>query len=460
MVTVVFPTQSNDEKDYYQFKSILPELKRLPGEQGKYFSARRRTQSINAFDQVEEVLKEFADSTVELVHTQKAGQGKALHISTLRRIVTAVRGPNVYIDPDALASIGAPKWFEEGAGRDVQVSEPEARVSPASLRHVENNEAPAPLLRCTRAGAAKVTNSRGDVMIDMTQLCAQHGKMWANLKRHRAVRYTMTRLCEELRCDASDIELIVTRGMNPGTWVHPRLLSVCGFLFSDQFRLSASRWVEEWKDTRSDNAGEWARVLRDKAWTSCVRREAVVRDRLAAREDGQTEVATTHGRYADVVTDTQVIEVKHASGATDAMGQVLDCAVDWPHLRPRVHIFGTETELNGLHMERLATLHAKHGVALTTEVVDDEDECEGEDEDEGEGEDLRSSDPRTTTESAAGSAAFCEQPSVDDQIKLTRAQTDAQTKRQAVECVTASIAKATDPKVIAALTETLKTIMV
>ena len=115
------------------------------------------------------------------------------------------------------------------------------------------------------------------------------------------------------------------------------------------------------------------------------------------------------------------------------------------------------------------------------EVLDDEEE--------GEGEDLRSSVTETTTTLTgaqildkvfttdahdtdltglcykarfANGVAWCDvsTPSVEDQIKLTQAQTDAQTKRQAVKSVTDSIAKATDPRVIAALTETLKTIMV
>ena len=103
-------------------------------------------------------------------------------------------------------------------------------------------------------------------------------------------------------------------------------------------------------------------------------REARVRDDLAAKEGGDTEVMTSHGRYVDVLTPSEVIEVKRAMQATAALGQVLDYAMDWPLRTPRVHLFGTAQQLAALSMQRLQILHDAHGVRLTVQEVEEEEE--------------------------------------------------------------------------------------
>jgi len=68
--------------------------------------------------------------------------------------------------------------------------------------------------------------------------------------------------------------------------------------------------------------------------------EAQVRDRLAQRIPGsQTEVMTPFGRI-DILTPTEVIEVKRASQWKQAIGQVEIYRQAYPHHRPRIHLFG------------------------------------------------------------------------------------------------------------------------
>ena len=70
--------------------------------------------------------------------------------------------------------------------------------------------------------------------------------------------------------------------------------------------------------------------------------EAQIRDLLAVEENGTTEVVCPTGRV-DVVTATELIEVKKVSDYKHAVGQVLayhNC--DFPLFRgktPRVHLF-------------------------------------------------------------------------------------------------------------------------
>ena len=111
--------------------------------------------------------------------------------------------------------------------------------------------------------------------------------------------------------------------------------------------------------------------------------EAKVRDYVAARESGKTEVDTGAGR-ADIVTAEHVIEVKHVKNFCSvyhAIGQAQGYALqinrcdEGPPRVPRVHLFGTKsaiTRLIGIAREACDDL----GVMLTHEVfLDTTIEC-------------------------------------------------------------------------------------
>ncbi|MBF2098274.1 MAG: hypothetical protein IGQ88_07865 [Gloeomargaritaceae cyanobacterium C42_A2020_066] len=71
--------------------------------------------------------------------------------------------------------------------------------------------------------------------------------------------------------------------------------------------------------------------------------EAVVANALAAKMRGsQREVVVPGGRI-DILTPTEVIEVKIASRYRAAIGQVLDYGQYYPHHRLRIHLFGQTT---------------------------------------------------------------------------------------------------------------------
>ena len=101
--------------------------------------------------------------------------------------------------------------------------------------------------------------------------------------------------------------------------------------------------------------------------------ECHIRDKLAEEEGGKTEVAAGQG-YADIVTDTHVIEVKHVSSighAYAAIGQA-ECYADdlGLGLTPRIHVFGTRKGLARL-MGAIQEKCSKRGVALTSEDIPD-----------------------------------------------------------------------------------------
>jgi hypothetical protein len=71
--------------------------------------------------------------------------------------------------------------------------------------------------------------------------------------------------------------------------------------------------------------------------------EAWYRDCLALQLNGKTEVQTPSGRI-DILTKTEVIEVKRASGYKSAIGQVKCYGQHYPNHKIRIHLFGKLTQ--------------------------------------------------------------------------------------------------------------------
>lgn len=68
-------------------------------------------------------------------------------------------------------------------------------------------------------------------------------------------------------------------------------------------------------------------------------RESVVRDRLLATLPGGRKEVACSGGFVDIVTDTEIIEVKRGCNWKAALGQVMVYGEDFPGRRKRVHLF-------------------------------------------------------------------------------------------------------------------------
>lgn len=72
-------------------------------------------------------------------------------------------------------------------------------------------------------------------------------------------------------------------------------------------------------------------------------RECSVRDTLASIVGGEPEVRTPSG-LIDVLSATEVIEVKHIRGWKHGLGQVIAYQSYYPHLAKRLHLFSHQGE--------------------------------------------------------------------------------------------------------------------
>lgn len=81
---------------------------------------------------------------------------------------------------------------------------------------------------------------------------------------------------------------------------------------------------------------KWCKTPKRKDGTAF---EAAIADKLKKRLGGYREVLTPAGKV-DLLTDTEIIEVKESGGWKEAVGQVLVYGQDFPDRRKRIHLFG------------------------------------------------------------------------------------------------------------------------
>lgn len=94
--------------------------------------------------------------------------------------------------------------------------------------------------------------------------------------------------------------------------------------------------------------------------------EKIIRDRLMSVIGGQPEVSTPVGRI-DLLTDTEIIEVKHVADWKSAMGQVLAYASFYPHHTKRIHLFSKQGE--SLLTSVALTICSQQRIVVTFEEV-------------------------------------------------------------------------------------------
>lgn len=96
--------------------------------------------------------------------------------------------------------------------------------------------------------------------------------------------------------------------------------------------------------------------------------EQQVRDRLHSQLGGLVEVATPAGRI-DLLTDIEIIEIKHVADWKSAMGQVPAYSGFYPEHSKRIHLFGKKGELP---TSTAIIICSELGVSVTFEEVTNE----------------------------------------------------------------------------------------
>ena len=159
-------------------------------------------------------------------------------------------------------------------------------------------------------------------------------------------------------------------GINRGTWIHPQVATHFAAWISSEFAACVSGWIERAKaqdpDIQAEYNQELSTLKEDPA--NIDQKEHAIRDALAARLGGTIEVEAAHG-LIDVLTSTEVIEVKYVKKYLHAIGQVLGYSESFPEKTRCIHLFGSEEELSPELLARVTSLCDKHNIIVTHEIA-------------------------------------------------------------------------------------------
>ncbi|CAM9194336.1 unnamed protein product, partial [Ectocarpus sp. 8 AP-2014] len=278
-----------------------------------------------------------------------------------------------------------------------QVEQTHPPAQQAQEQHVEGVEKKAVVLR----KALRAMNIEGSVRVDeptgmvsnidvIKMLCPEKNDDYAKIALARIIARDDRE--PSLRSRVSYIKINGSGHQSPVTdfstlveiiWMLPTGASrefrrksaetICRVMGGD---LSLCRQIEQnalvWNCVEGGEAIQQALLRPVKYKEDCVTervRECVVRDALASLVGGTTEVETPSG-YIDVLSETEVIEVKYYRQWKDGIGQVLAYQSHYPHLARRLHLFAhTGDRDTDKYCELAKSVCGEHMVQVTFEEV-------------------------------------------------------------------------------------------
>ena len=157
---------------------------------------------------------------------------------------------------------------------------------------------------------------REDKYVCLTDMAKASGKLFADWVRLKSTKSYLETLSSIMGIPI--IQLIESNvgnlGESSGTWGHPKVV--------EKFE----RWCNQAKIKKTTKIFE-----------------SSFRDSLAMSLGGETEVPCKSG-IVDILTETEVIEVKSIKNWKDAIGQVLVYRCEFKGKNPRVHLFGRASD--------------------------------------------------------------------------------------------------------------------
>jgi transcriptional regulator with XRE-family HTH domain len=127
-------------------------------------------------------------------------------------------------------------------------------------------------------------------------------------------------------------------------------------------RAGISRSAYSTAVTKLDELGllpEWCKIQRKN------HPERVVRDRLQAQLGGKVEAYTKYG-LIDLLTDTELIEIKVVNRWKDAIGHILAKSEKYPNHQKRLHLFGHQEPI----LDNIQDVCDRLGIRVTFEIVE------------------------------------------------------------------------------------------
>jgi hypothetical protein len=184
-----------------------------------------------------------------------------------------------------------------------------------------------------------------DKFINVTLLCKLGNKNFGDWFRLDKTK-KFIKCCEEYLKKQPGSLIQIQRGGNiktQGSWGHPYIVNNLAQWISCEFSIKVCIWIDEWKKNYNNKIEYNEALLNIKGDEIIVSEEKRIRDILWNELGGDIEVYT-EGGFIDLLTDTEIIEVKNIKNWKHAIGQILVYSIYYPKHKKRIHLFDATEE--------------------------------------------------------------------------------------------------------------------
>lgn len=177
-----------------------------------------------------------------------------------------------------------------------------------------------------------------------SDICKAGGKLLGHYKENKDAKAFIKYLSTSLKVSRKLLIKTITSGVNEtrGTWVHPCVATDIARWISPKFGVQISIWIEEWRKHKKENYRKYIQALQTLEPSESDQQKKKIQERLAEELSAEIEVETNVGRI-DLLTDTEIIEIKHGSKWKHAIGQVLSYGHYYPEHQKVIHLFDCES---------------------------------------------------------------------------------------------------------------------
>jgi hypothetical protein len=200
-----------------------------------------------------------------------------------------------------------------------------------------------------------------DGYINATQICKAGGKEFKHWNSLESTKKIINILSKELNIKILDIKKGGNDKKNQGSWVHPLLATYLAQWISLEFSVKVSKWIEEWKNIKTKNQDEYNDSLKnitpDKFKTE---KEKEIQLKLHKIYGGEIEAETEFG-FIDLLTDTEIIEIKVGYNWKHGLGQLCVYSETFTKHKKRLHLFDIE------YNEKINNICSKYDITVSYE---------------------------------------------------------------------------------------------
>lgn len=218
-------------------------------------------------------------------------------------------------------------------------------------------------------GEFNVIMMKKDGYINATKLCGYISdeinvkKQFVDWNRTQQATELIEVVSNELNIPKKELMICITGGQNTvirGTYVHPLLITHIAMWCSPSFAVKVSLFIEEWRKLDKTNDSKYWKALAE-AKPSCNDMvERKIQEELSKKLNGKREVETECG-FIDILTNTQIIEIKHISDWKHALGQLLAYSIEYPTHTKVIYLFGDNDNVN---LDVVKSIYGKYNIEL------------------------------------------------------------------------------------------------